>query len=361
MSTTNPTVIRSISIKRRSLIELIIVAILLAFGINLIVGQLINLSVLSPMQNVAIGVFVCFCSILYYIASLIGKRFVKRSYNAFFLYDKKKNDIIPVPRYEFSEYLYKYFKGAFIENSALKKLWNEKPIKDLQHADFEGKDNRIQSVELILEAAEHFLLSRLSTHLIDFFDNEKFKESNLKEYVRKDVPDVLLSNRFLELFSRPLDERPAFSDQYDKNSEGILCLATGKGGALYERFDLVLPKESTIKRPKAHKIEINTKKLKMFITVRFEGFCTVLPCDFLEYYLGIKNHFDITEYKLDIDIEVKMKIKFIFSKIGWEYYQWIDSFLEEIEKDISQRKFFEVINWESTLTTLKCLECEKKK
>ena len=53
---------------------------------------------------------------------------------------------------------------------------------------------------LILEATEYFLLRMLSTHLTNYFNDEKFKEENLTKLERKDIPQVLLENRFLNLF-----------------------------------------------------------------------------------------------------------------------------------------------------------------
>jgi len=125
--------------------------------------------------------------------------------------------------------------------------------------------------------------------------------------------------------------------------------------------DLILPKKSIIRRPEDNKIEIETKKLKISITVRFEGFCTVLPSGFEEYYMGIKDRRDIIEYSLDIDAQVSIKLGSLFSRAGWEYYYWVDSFLEKLEDNVFKDAFFDHIGWEAVFTLLQCFNRKQVK
>lgn len=355
-------IVRGVSVSRSNLIELIILVILAALGVNLIAGYLLTFLTLNSLMTIVAGAILCVGSVLYLAARLLGRRVESRTYDAFLIYNNKTNEIIRVPRYEFSERVYEYMEGAFAENPALKTLWKKEPLKDLSVSD-QVKGKRHRSAQLLSEATEYFVLDRLSTHLIDYFADENFKEENLKRYGREDIPEVLLSNRFLELFSRPMEERAAFvHNTFGEERVGEVVSSYGAGGAIYGKFELILPKKSAARRPQANKVEIEMKKLMMSITVRFEGFCTVLPEGFEQYYLGISRWPDfVTEYKVNVDIQVTMKLGALFSGMGWEYYRWVDSFLDEIEGNISEDAFFKRLDWESAFTVLQCLKRAQRK
>jgi hypothetical protein len=354
-------IVQGVVISRQNLIEFIVVAILLAFGVNLIAGHILASAVLSNLLTLLVGVVLCLGSVLYLAARLFGRRVESRTYEAFLIYNNEKNEIILVPRYAFSEGICRYIQGAFVENPALKTLWEKEPLKDLFAVDLAeatATHKPQKAAQLLSQAAEYFVLDRLSTHLTDYFADEKFKKQNLEMYCREDIPEVLLSNPFLEMFSRPMEHRAAFvEDAFRKKGRGEVVYKYGSGGAIYERFDLILPKGSSVRRAEDNKIGIETKKLRMSITVQFEGFCTVLPRGFAKYYLLITDPLDyITPYKVNVDIQVSMKLGALLSATGWQYYRWIDSFLDEIEKDLCEESFFELLNWESAFTILQCLE-----
>lgn len=258
-----------------------------------------------------------------------------------------------MPGYEFSEEIHSYIKSAFGENPALKNIWKKEPDISKQ-----------KSAQLVLEAVQYFLLSRLSTHLIDYFAAEEFKKANLKKYERKDIPEILLNNRFLELFSRPMEERPAFMDDdnhEDSEEPDDIVYASGLKGAIYDRFELVLPQKSSIRKLENNKIEIETENLKISMVVQFEGFNSQLPMMFEEYYLGINDSNEYSVYQLDIGIDVQMKLKSVFSSVGREYYQWVESYLDIIEEEVSKDAFFERINWENVRVILQCCNLKQTK
>jgi len=350
-------IVEYIAISRKNFLELFVVAILIALGTNLIAGQFVASAVLSPLVSVLLGAIICLGSVLYLATRLFTKRVEIRNYEAFLIYDQKNNEIIEVPRYKFAEEVCSYMEGAFAENPALKKLWDKEPLgRNPISEEHRGVKSRPKSFQLISEAAEYFVLSRLSTHLTDYFNTQSFQKKNLGKYGREDIPEVLLSNRFLELFSRPRENRPAFvNGTFRQKEDGEVVCAYGPGGAIYEKFDLILPKRSAIRRPNPNNIEIETAKLKMSMSVHFEGFCTVLPKEFEQYYLGLSNSPSVPPYKLNIQLKVSIKLGALLTRTGWEYYRWVDSFLDKMDDEISEETFFERINWEATLTTLQCL------
>ncbi|MCK4797867.1 MAG: hypothetical protein KAT05_10815 [Spirochaetes bacterium] len=357
----NHTIVQGITSSHKSLIKLIVVAIILALGINLIAGQFIALAIVSPLVTVLFGLVLIFTSLLYLAVNLFGGRVKSHTFEAFIICNSEKNEIVPVPEYDFSEEVHSYIESAFGENPALKTLWKNEPLEDMPFGDQE-EISKYKSAQLLLEATQYFLLSELSTHLTDYFNDENFDENNLIKYERKDLPEILLSNRFLELFSRPMEERSAFVEDAFEDDE-LSCeivYASGNEGEIYDKFDLVLPKKSFVRKTKHNKIDIETEKLNISMIVKFEGFGTVLPNMFEEYYLGISNPLEHSVYNIEIEIQVLMKLRFLISSTGWKYYHWIDSFLDTIEDKVSKDNFFARNQWDNVRTILYCLDRKQK-
>src|SRR6266481_7796561 len=176
------TVVRGIAISRKNLVELIVIAILLSFGINLIAGQLLGWLNEKPSIILLIGILLCLVAIVYTLLSLFGSRTKSHTYEAFLIDGPAKDNFTPVPGYELAEEVHNYLQGAFAENSALLRLWQEQP----KEAD-----------RLLTEVIEYCILRTLSNHLEEYFHGKTFKKENLTTYGRVDIPSVLLSNRFL--------------------------------------------------------------------------------------------------------------------------------------------------------------------
>lgn len=208
------------------------------------------------------------------------------------------------------------------------------------------------TIDLLCQAAEYFLLDSLSSHLYGYFNDNRFNWKYLTEYRRNDIPSILLSNTFLELFTRPMLERPFFVEDADEDIDGRISHL--HEGPTYQKFRMILPKGSIVKRLREHEIEIETKKLKIRLAACFPGGMEHISFEFLLYYLGCTNLLEIAMYRANIEISISVKPWAMFSNTGWEYYGWIDSFLDEIEQSASQNNFVSKINWESTLTTIKC-------
>jgi hypothetical protein len=224
-------VIRGIAINRRNLIELIVSAILLAFGINLLAGQVLNGLQVKPLLVFLLGILLCLFAIAYTFFSLFGRRTKKTTFKAFIAYNPMEKELVTVSSYDFSERLDIFMSMAFNENDALKIRWDRQPLEPYKFF-VTGKDgkrmkvghevlsqmrwsidgsndiylppdgelvtdfmrvsaNENDTARLLLEATEYYLLEKLSFHLRKYFDEENFKESKLVEFERKNIPSVL--------------------------------------------------------------------------------------------------------------------------------------------------------------------------
>lgn len=349
-------IIRGAVIGRANLIELVVVALLLAMGVNLISDHAVAAAGISHATALMTGLILCLVSITYLTARVFAGSTETVSYEGFVVYDKGQNQIIPIPRYELGECVPAYLEAAFAENEALRTLWDREPLKDLFSFDRDSRKvakRPLRSVHILSEAIEYFLLDALSIHLIDYFNDPNFRKRNLELYRRQDVPEVLLSNRFLELFSRPMEERAAFVESaIEEEGPGEVVVTSGLRGALYSRFYLVLPKGSVVRRPDSRTVQIETRRMTIALQVRFEGFSAVLPRGFEKWYLGIEDWQNLQAHQVSIDVDVTLKFGALLTPLGWEYYQWVDSFLERVERDVSQDAFFDAIGWEYALTML---------
>lgn len=348
-------IIQNIANNRQKIAKLIVSTVLLATGINILSSQLLTSNSFSSLVILAIGFSLCIISLFYLTCNLIGNLTKCHTFCAFLIYDIENKKIIPVPGYNFSEEIHEYLNAAFIEKTALKTVWEKSKLG----IDFDdnGKKTNNKSNQLIIEAVQYFLLQNLSIHLIDYFADEKFTEENLKTYEREDIPDVLLRNRFLNLFSSPMEERSVFVEEslsYVEDEEEVV--SADQDGCLYEKFEAVLPVDSIFKMPSNSELNIETKKIKMNLNTIFEGYSTITPKKFEQYYLNCNNIFRYKTFKIDIKVEIKIKLKSLLSKSGWEYYYWIDSFLDMIEKEVSMNYYFKSINWDTVLTIIHCRE-----
>ncbi len=355
--------VKGILIGRDDFLEILMVAILLAFGVGIVASSITILENFNPLVGILIGIGVCLIAITYLVIRYKGNGKKMQTYNAFFVYNKDTKKVIEIPRYDFANQLFENLKSAFYENPALKSMWESDTLDNFYKFDKKKKKaykRNPKSAKLLLEVVEYYILNKLSIHLTDYFNNDEFKEGELQTFQRNEIPDVLLSNRFLELFSKPMEERPCFVEHIEKDS-GLSCVfASGSGDAIYEQFELVLPKKSTIKRSSDNHIQVNTNRFTMDIEVRFDGTSTNLPWGFREYYLDDNNWLNNIVYKVGVNITVRFNWLFIFSLRKWRYYSWIDSFLCSLDSEISSDKFFEKIDWNGVVTTLECLNSKQK-
>lgn len=189
-------------IVRTSLIEIIISAIVIGFGISLTVSSLTLLNNFNALIGIIIGLFICILSIGLLARKIILSRNKSYTIDGFFILNETINEISYIPGYNFAEEIHSFFRAAFTENKALEHIWSSDPINLQDDSESEPK-----SVNIIREAVEYYLLDNLSTHLLTFFNYPSNHDNNITVLQRDKIPNVLLQNRFLELFSKSINDR----------------------------------------------------------------------------------------------------------------------------------------------------------
>lgn len=343
-------VIERLTISRSMLLEVVVAAFLLGICASLSASVAYD-SLRNKPHFLYLLIFVLsVICMLFLFKKLWSARKASIDIDGFLIYSDKSNRIVNVPRYHLSEEICDYLNSAFSENEAIKRQWDNQPIANQYKRDVNRPYKA--SMSLIQEAIEYYVLESLSIHLTDYFDQEKYDDSELKEFKRDDVPSVLFTNRFMDLFSSPMENRLSFMDNGGV-TEGTVVMSMGKNGERYSKFDLVLPKDATIFRDN-DSIVIETSKFKLKLTASFNGCGYVTPVAFEEYYLGIESFRDSLAFNVSFRAEVDFKWLSTVSPTKWDYHAWLDGFFESIEKEMSADKFFDKINWETVSTMIQC-------
>lgn len=348
---------------RGNLIELFVIAFLLAFGTSIISNYLFNVQNINYKALLYVGIFLCVVSFGLIIFRKITKINFGSKLESFFIYDDDNKRLVRIPKYEFSCSLFDTLESVFFENKAMLATWEKEPLSEFKPSksmDYNG------SSKLLVEVIEHYLVDKLSTHLSTYFKNNE-ESDNIVEYGRNDIPDLLLNNKIIELISKPIEEREKFLDSDKrKNLMKIICQKEDGTeiiesvfceGARFERFNLTLPKGSKVKRVRLGCIEISTPKLNIIFDIDFKGFNTFIPKLFISRYLKLPNDKDrkIESYLAYINVTVKIKLISLLTVKGWEYHKWVDSFIETLHKDVSKEDYFDKLDWnkiEALLITL---------
>ncbi|OPB92598.1 hypothetical protein [Elizabethkingia occulta] len=344
---------------KKKIIELIIISIFLGIGVSLISSSIFEL--FESKNKILIysitGSFLIFLSLVYLTINLLGKRKIEKEIDGFFILNRKQRNITNIDNYDYSNKIFEYLQLAITEDEKIKQDWLNVNFGDIT-------EERSKILPYIQEISEYYFLESLSTHLSSFFNNTKFRKTKLKLYERKDIPEILASNRFLDLFSKPMNERILFKENEQENFlmkftrdnfEGKVIL-NYKNGAMFQYFDLHLPSESKISRKRASKILISNNRFDILITTNVSGVNTYIPAEYRKLYLGLNKLDDptfITNYKIEINFN---RFSF-FKSSNWEYYEWLDSFLDEFEKKVSEKFYFEKkIEWDKIYPIIKILQ-----
>ena len=165
-----------------------------------------------------------------------------------------------------------YLKAALSENKALKNIW----IKNGLRVDYIDENGNYilktsKSCDILNELIEYCILNRLCTHLNSYFKLNKLND--IKVIDRYEIPDILLENRFLKIFSEDINNREYFIDCIpDKNEDEEFVSINGKEGTLYEKFELLLPRNSKIKRKNKNTILIDNYIFTISLSCMYDGY-----------------------------------------------------------------------------------------
>lgn len=357
--------------EKKELIELVLVAVVLAISL----GFLTNLiAVKLPFWTVWIFLLVSLACLATFSSRLVKKLSFDEKIPAVVFFRSTTNSLVPVKGYDFAEDMARTIRAIEAENKSIFSGWANDPLSKPREPNTVNEREREKqyiaisrmniddseipqkprSVELLEEIAQFCLLESLSTHLRDYFDHTD--SGAIEELQRKDIPELLHANRVLNLLTTPIEQRDIFIEAFpdpDKRPEGEIHSLWSSDGAIYNRFDLVLPKNSAVTIPETKIVRLETKRLIVEIKVSYPGTTANTPTFFENAYLKIPNY-EIETRNLVVEIKGRIKIFALLSSKGWADYQWIDSFRERIRSEWDFEEFLQRINWTSIEAMLYC-------
>ena len=192
---------------------LIMTSVLVAVGVNMLSTGIVDLLGLrfgfqiKEVILITIGIFLSLGVLAWNAWTNFRRLNQTKKFEGFIIYDEINHKIISVPEYTISTDMAQYQQWASSENKALEKLWKEDNIS--QFRNFRGKIDQnllntlTQSGTLLTELLEYCLIEKLSLHLTDYY-NKFDGKLKVQKFQKTDIPQVLLTNRFLRLFSEDL-------------------------------------------------------------------------------------------------------------------------------------------------------------
>jgi hypothetical protein len=342
-------------LNRAQAFQVIAIGLLLAVGVNLIAVYLG--AKLGEPSTLWAGVGATILGVLVIFSGVLRPRPRIRQFNGFFIFDSRENQLVVHDfEYELGSALHRYLGSAFAENESMKAIWDRNPLFDPS-----GHGENRKSLELVRQATEYFVLEKLSTRVSDHFRTRDFSRDELDSLSHEDIPDVLMSNRLLSLFAEPMEDRAAFhSEDSQADKEGwTTIMANAPSGALYSRFELVLPRGWTVQRLSRRSIEFNAKRFTLTITTQCSGSGEILPFGYISDYLGLEDpdpdEIRFHAQKVSVEIRIAPRRAWLVGPKGWRYYRWIDDWVTDLEPQIDQQAYLDRIGYSTAETVLKLL------
>jgi hypothetical protein len=348
-------------VDRAQAIQLVLVGLVLALGVDLIAGYIGTL--VSTTEALAIGAVAVAVALALALRSVYQPKPRQRKFVGFFIYDRSENMLAGLDSdYPLGDSLARYLEAGLAEDAQIRAIWERNPIGLLPGTSNETPGDPQRSLDLVRQACEYFVLRSFSTRLSEHFTSGEYAKEELATVSHMDLPDVLLENRFLRTFAEPMENRPTFSPN-DQDNDSVIV--SQLGGALYERFELVHPKGWRVQRSDKGAIEIETKRFVLRVEPRCEGYATNLPRLYMSHYLGLEQELvdkrlRYSTLEISVSIEIAPRRAWLMTRRGWRYYRWIDQWIADLEPKISTPAYLRKIGYASAETGVLMLRKQEK-
>lgn len=340
---------------RKSEAATLIVAVLMATGVNFFVSGIAMTERKRSCLFVIAGLIVIILSLILFRYQSIKSNFSHKRFRGFFIYNVEKRELVDIPNYDIALRMCNCMRSSSDE---IKKVWKSQALGNIQFMSGKFCEEITESHRIISELLEFCVLEILSTSLPGYYGATN--KSKFKVLGRNDVPDIL-QNRFLYWYSQEpegIDDIKEYLEMYGCTSEETIRKSAkeAKSRKPYSRFELVLPKCTTISR-NGDKIVINDPLFSLTIKCSYDECNALTPMNFKKEYLRIdENDSNIKSFSMSVYVDVKFKVvKCLISSKKIKDYAWIDYFLNELDQMISEDYYYNKIGWGTAETVIRCI------
>lgn len=382
MQDERPTPVRALLGRRNDFLQLVLLAVLLAVGINLCSEALSSIPVVRRYLP-EIGLGVTSLALIWVLLMTFRERSASATFEAAFVVHKSTKEILEIPGYDFGEQLPQTLEAVFAENKALKEAWLREPLvheeEDSEEGDAEERLDEqskpglstskretprradagggIRRSEVLLrEAVEYLLIDALSLHLSSHFNDVSDEDKFIQRYEREHIPHLLLQNRVLSLLSSPYEDRASFAAYANEEPPGKMYMIWASDGAIYNRFELVLPRGTRLERDKAGAIRLVSPRVELTLRIESTIFGSLNPpLDFIRLVMD-QEPLAVEALHVNVHLTYSANAASLLRRAGWKYYEWVDSFVTELRERFSAEDFLRRIQWETVALQMDLLD-----
>lgn len=340
-------VVSGLKDRRGNVVEAVVMGVGVALSINLLAVAI------APTVSAAIigslAVVVALACIGYVVYRRLAGRTLATSIDALVLVTDDQSTVIDTEGYEFGEEVSRIARAVFRENPALSRQWRDDPPSKAFDFETESKGVRRRetaALKLLREFSEFYVLHRLAMHLSAYFSD--FKPNEVITLERNDLPDVLLRNRVLELLSRDTRDRPDFDGM--EIPPGTVSVY-GQD-LIYRKFSLTLPRGSTVER-RGGALVVRNSGIRIDLTVVADGLNANVPVSYVVHVLG-REYRSVQAYRVRIVASAQTTWRLLFSRRGYRYHEWIESFLADLTEKADFNCSMERLRWPTIEMLLYC-------
>ena len=316
---------------QREIGDIIFVAILLGAGVGLLSSAIFEMLKSQIAFPILLGVLLIAVGI-FFLSKVRPERKsqVERIHGAIAF--RVKNETIEpahIYDYEFNDKFCENLIGFLAENKAYRKRFISY-FSPAERKVLHGSERKSAPFfcEIASSVTEFILLDELDLHLNAYLVDHEIDTSTIQRIGRENLSSAVLSNKVIDTFTKHFKDREAFAEDDFDEELGELCYATGKDGAVYNRLSVELPPGASIDRDETGALRVKHPNFELSLLVSFDGSATFVHSDLIQGDYDL----DLVPYRLMVKISAKITPPFGSSKKTDIIYDWLDSYLERLDK-----------------------------
>ncbi len=325
--------IKQLHARQKDIVTIIITAVLLALVINLFAVFISTATSENPCILI-IFIILLLLLVIYIISKYILKaNKCKFSFTGAIAYKLNGKKVLPIEiyGYEFNNDFARHLASLINEDQTSWEILNEFHLSSgdpvcIMNRFEPNKQNYHTIINSILE---YTILYKLQIHLDSYFLNNNIDKSSIVTLDRNHLSEKVLENKVLKHITLDMSKRPSFSSRDFHDTKDVIS-ANGEDGVQYHRLMLKLPPKSEINRNDDGFLVITNPQFELTIKPIFQGFSSYVPEVLLESDISNYHQFEV---RLLLCVHLRNTI--MLSSNNLEMYEWLDSFLEDLNEYFS--------------------------